>query len=238
MKLCERPPMSQTNGIQRRTLLAAAASGIALPLAHQVKLLRFLETGEIRKVGGKEPQFVKTRVICATNQNLQELVKLGKFREDLLFRIGGKKLNLPALRNRTEDIPELAQFFLSQQKPRINKQLSTEALNALKSYRWPGNVRELKRICEQLALTSPLPIVRGEDVKALLEPASHGGTDFLDLSKGLSQLVEEFEALVLSRALKLHANIDEATEVLKISRSSLYKKMKDYRLDPNQQGEN
>lgn len=209
----------------------------ALPLNHQVKLLRFLESGEVRKVGAKESSFVKTRVICATNQNLNELVKQGKFREDLLFRIGGQKITLPPLRKRSEDIAELVQFFLSQQKPRINKQLSPDGLKVLQSYSWPGNVRELKRICEQLSLTSPLPIIRAEDVKGILEPSSVGGTELLDLKKGLSQLVEEFEAMVIGKTLKMYPSVDETTEVLKISRSSLYKKLKDYHLE-NPQGEN
>lgn len=209
----------------------------ALPLAHQVKLLRFLESGEIRKVGAKESQFVKVRVICATNQNLSELVKQGKFREDLLFRISGQKILLPSLRKRSDDIKELVTFFLSQHRPRINKQLAPEAITVLQSYSWPGNVRELKRICEQLALTAQLPIIRGEDVKGLLEPTNIGGTEFLDLKKGLSQLVEEFEALVIGKTMKMYPSVDEATEVLKISRSSLYKKLKDYQLE-NPQGEN
>lgn len=208
----------------------------ALPLAHQVKLLRFLETGEVRKVGAKETILVKTRVICASNQNLQQLIQQGRFRDDLLFRVSGKKILLPPLRERVADIEELAQFFIQQQKPRINKQLSPEAIQALKNYPWPGNVRELKRICEQLTLVSRLPIIREEDVLGLLQPSSIHAYQALDLKKGLMVLVEEFEAQVLGKCLQQTSDVDEAASILQISRSSLYKKIKDYGLDPQKTG--
>lgn len=210
----------------------------ALPLSLQPKLLRFLETGEVRKVGSKENILVKTRVIAATNQNLAEMVKQGKFREDLLFRLSGKKILLPPLRDRTDDIPELCEFFLSLEKPRVNKTFSKEAFTAMKSYSWPGNVRELKRICEQLFLTSPLPIIRAEDVLALIQPsaviekppAKESYTIDI-LQKGLAQLVSEFEANVIKECLNLESDVDKAAQILKMSRSNLYKKIKDYNLE-------
>lgn len=210
----------------------------ALSLANQVKLLRFLETGEVRKVGGKDAITVKSRVICATNENLQKLVSEGKFREDLLFRINGKKLLLPPLRERTEDVKELCEFFLNQQKPRINKQFSLEALQSMKNYSWPGNVRELKRICEQLCLTAPLPIIRAEDVDSLLKPSTNVHAGNLDFRMGLAQMVAEFEASVITRCLQINPDIDEACEMLQVSRSTLYKKIKDYKLDINSAGGN
>ncbi len=204
----------------------------ALPMSQQVKLLRFLETGEVRKLGAKESVLVKTRVICATNQNLQDLVKAGKFREDLLFRIDGKKLLLPPLRQRTDDIKDLAEFFLALQKPRTNKTLSPEALNVLKTYSWPGNVRELKRICEQLALTCPLPIVRDEDVRKLLvSPLTANSAQSLDLSKGLAKLLEEHEALIIRKGIEQCPSLEDVISTLQISRSGLYKKIKDYQID-------
>jgi DNA-binding NtrC family response regulator len=224
--------------------LAEAASGgdlfldeiEALPLSQQVKLLRFLETGEVRKVGGKDSVTVKTRVIVATNQNLPELAKAGKFREDLLFRINGKKISLPPLRERKEDIRDLADFFLSLEKPRVNKSLSPEAAKALTHYNWPGNVRELKRICEQLALTSPLPILRAEDVESILRtPGAQASlsltTGPTDLSKGLAALTENYEMMLIREALKQSKDVDAAAELLKVSRSNLYKKIKDYEIE-------
>ncbi len=204
----------------------------ALALNHQVKLLRFLETGEIRKVGAKDLTFVKCRVITASNQPLHDLVAQGRFREDLLFRLSGKKLRLPPLRDRTEDITELANFFLSLERPRINKNFAPEAIAAMTKHSWPGNVRELKRVCEQAALIAPLPVIRAEDVCGLLEVLSGGGEPLvLDFSMGLSNLVEAFEAKVIRRCLTETASVDEAAEKLQISRSSLYKKLKDYNID-------
>lgn len=230
-----------TGADQLKVGLAEAAHGgdlfldeiEALPLTQQVKLLRFLETGEVRKVGSKDSVIVQARVICATNQNLNELVRQGKFREDLLFRISGKKILLPPLRERKDDIKELADFFLQQQKPRTNKTLSSEALVVLQSYDWPGNIRELKRVCEQLALTCPLPIIRAEDARALLTLSSSSSetTQMIDFRKGLPRLMEEHEAMIIQKCLEQSPDIETAIATLQVSRSSLYKKIKDYGLD-------
>lgn len=230
-----------TGADQAKMGLAEAAHGgdlfldeiEALPLHQQVKLLRFLETGEIRRVGAKESLNVKTRVICASNQKLSDLVKKGEFREDLYFRLSGKKLQLPPLRERSEDIPELCQFFINKQKPRINKTFAPETLEFLKTYSWPGNVRELKRVCEQLCLISPLPIIRSEDASRLLASNSTeglGASTMIDWSFGLEKIMQDFEKKVIEQCLQRESNVDQAADLLKISRSSLYKKIKDYQI--------
>lgn len=230
-----------TGADQNKMGLAEAAHGgdlfldeiEAMPLHQQVKLLRFLESGEVRKVGAREPVMVKTRVICASNQKLSDLVKKGEFREDLLFRLGGKKIILPPLRERAEDIAELCQFFINKQKPRINKVFSAEAIDYLETYAWPGNVRELKRVCEQLCLTSPLPIIRPEDAKHLLSLESQDSElagSAIDWDLGLDQIMTQFEKRVLEKCLQKEPDVDLAADRLKISRSSLYKKIKDYQL--------
>ncbi len=209
----------------------------ALPLNLQAKLLRFLESGEIRRVGSKDTTHVKVRVIAATNQNLNQMVKAGQFREDLLWRLSGKKIVLPPLRERKEDIALLSEFFLSKQRPRRNKTLAPEAAEFLSNYRFPGNVRELKRLCEQIALHSPLPIIRKEDVSQFLPAeveALATGENF-DLNEGLAHLLERFEAQVIKQALATGLTsgkeIDQIAQMLKISRSSLYKKIKDYNIE-------
>jgi len=206
----------------------------AIPLSLQAKLLRFLETGEYRKVGCKESQISSCRVICATNCDLQEMARAGKFREDLYWRISGKKVNLRPLRERLDDISDLVDFFLSNDRPKRNKKFSEDGLAALKSYHWPGNVRELKRVCEQLSLTSPLPVIRGRDVQGILtynsDSSLNGGE--IDFTPGLSELMNKHESLILKKILhKFEGDIDRITELLQISRSSFYKKIKDYNID-------
>lgn len=227
-----------TGAEQNKVGLAEAAHGgdlfldeiEALPLHLQVKLLRFLESGEIKKVGSKESSHVNVRVICASNQNLQQLVKEGKFREDLLWRLSGKKIELPPLRERKEDIPILAQFFLELERPRRNKKLSEEAGEALKKYSWPGNVRELKRVCEQLALVSPLPVIRASDVEPLMDSFQKPEEiqKKYDYSLGLAQLTEEFERKLIKDCHKENnENIESTCKILQISRATFYKKLKE-----------
>jgi DNA-binding NtrC family response regulator len=204
----------------------------ALPSTQQAKLLRFLESGEIRRVGSKDSIRIQTRVIAATNQNLESMVREGKFREDLLWRLNGKKLTLPPLRERREDIKELVHFFLQSERPRRNKSIEQDAIDALASHNWPGNIRELKRVCEQLSLYSPLPIIRSEDVRRILPVTvreSHGGA--LDLTLGLNVLIANHEAGIVRAALERNSDIDQTAALLQISRSSLYKKIKDYNIE-------
>ena len=203
----------------------------ALSLPLQAKLLRFLESGEIRRVGSKDTIVVRARVIAASNRDLAVMVAEGKFREDLWWRLGGKKIALPRLRDRPEDIGDLARHFLARD-PARRKELGDDALEALRAHHWPGNVRELKRVCEQLSLAAPLPILRREDVvrlvtrpTAALEPSTR-----VDLTRGLAELVNDFEGHLIQRAWADQGDIDGVSRTLKISRSSLYKKIKDHDL--------
>ena len=227
-----------TGADQNKMGLAEAANGgdlfldeiEALSLPLQAKLLRFLETGEVRRVGSKDNILVQTRVIAATNRNLNQLVAEGKFREDLLWRLSGKKILLPPLRDRSEDVPELARHFLALDKFR-RKDIAEDALEVLREYAWPGNVRELKRVCEQLILTAPLPVLRREDVLQVIRPSAQSSgarPAAVDFNLGLSGLVNDFESQILQKALSMHNDIDEVARLLKISRSSLYKKIKDH----------
>lgn len=206
----------------------------ALSLNHQAKLLRFLESGEFQKVGSTEVQKVSVRIIAATNENLQKLVEKEKFRHDLMFRLSGHRLTIPPLRERSEDIGELCQFFMSQRDVTLKKTIDPQALRILQDFSWPGNVRQLKRVCEHLSLMAPLPIVRAEDVRSVL--AGQGSVvtsegSFFDLSQGLAKLSEDFENRVLTFALQQNLDVDDLAKQLKISRSSLYKKVKDHQLE-------
>lgn len=202
-----------------------------LSLSSQAKILRFIETGEVRRIGAKETIRVKTRVIAATNRNLEKMAREGLFREDLLWRLSSKKIILSPLRERKDDINELANWFLANEKNRI-KELSHGALAAMLEYNWPGNIRELKRVCEQLALISPLPVIRREDVIKIItstQPTEKAAV--INFSDGIEKILENYEAQVLSQAMKTINDIDEAARILKISRSNLYKKIKDYNIE-------
>ncbi len=221
-------------------LIEAAAGGDlfldeieALPLNLQAKLLRFLECGEFKKVGSKETQIASCRILCATNRDLSVMVREGQFREDLYWRISGKKVNLSPLRERLDDISVLADFFLAIDRPKRNKKFSPDGIEALKDYNWPGNVRELKRVCEQLSLTSPLPVIRGTDVRSLiLYTNSTINIGELDYSLGLSELVNRHESQIIKKVMtKFKNDVGKVAEYLKISRSSLYKKIKEFEIE-------
>jgi DNA-binding NtrC family response regulator len=200
----------------------------ALPLSQQAKLLRFLESGEIRKVGAKEPQHVEVRVIAASNIPLKQLILEKKFREDLFYRLSAHILEIPPLRKRPEDIKALAEHFVENEKPRRNKSFDSTALDALQKYSWPGNVRELKRICEQLVLTSPLPIIRSEDFSNLfLKTYQQGSTETMSLQQNLDEFLKQQEKRFIEFCLKQTEDLDAACDVLKISKSNLYKKIKE-----------
>lgn len=214
----------------------------AMPLSFQAKLLRFLESGEVRRVGAKDPIRVQVRVMAASNKPLLELIKKGEFREDLYYRLSSQKITIPALRERKRDILDLVAHFIENERPSKNKSLDPEAMDALMAYDWPGNVRELKRVIEQLCLISPLPMIRVSDAKQLLSAInkSHTGTvgvsleshsEHVPLELGLESVLKAFEKKMIETALRqFHSDIDETAQFLKVSRSNLYKKIKDLKI--------
>jgi DNA-binding NtrC family response regulator len=214
----------------------------ALHPAHQPKLLRFLENGEVKKVGAKETSLVQVRVIAASNINLKEMVHKGLFREDLYYRLCANQIQLPKLKDRAMDIEQLCAHFFSLEKVKKTKSISHDALELMKKYEWPGNTRELKRICEQIYLASPLPIIRSADVAPLLGISTDETLknqpslpfdlkDSLQIELGFEELVQVFETQLIKIALKKYPDVERAAEVLKVSRSNLYKKMKDYKIN-------
>lgn len=227
-----------TGADQNKIGLAEAAHGgdlfldeiEALPLSQQAKLLRFLESGEIRKLGAKEHVTVQTRIIVASNQPLKKMVEEKKFREDLYFRISSQKIDIDPLRNRLDDLEILAKYFIDSEKPRRNKELSIDAVALLKKYDWPGNVRELKRVCEQLVLTSPLPVIRSQEIHNLLFSHIESVSDEELKNVSLSDYMNEKEKIFLDFHLKKEKDLDLICKNLQISKSNLYKKIKDYGL--------
>ncbi|HLG30274.1 MAG TPA: sigma-54 dependent transcriptional regulator, partial [Candidatus Brocadiales bacterium] len=145
--------------------------GETLP-STQVKLLRFLQDGEIRPVGGNKPIYVDTRIIAATNENLEKAVESGRFRKDLFYRINVIRVHLPSLRERREDIPLLIDYFLkkfSDKLKKANKTFSKEAIHVLANYDWPGNIRELQNVVERVVALSKNEIIGVDELPLPVE---------------------------------------------------------------------
>jgi len=195
-----------------------------LNLAMQTKLLRFLQEHEIKRVGGTESIKVDVRVIAATNQSLEPLLKNGKFREDLFDRLNVVSITLPPLRERKDDIPLLANHFLQKFSQENNKNIShisPEASEILFQYSWPGNVRELEHIIERAVILSTHPIILPEDLprKMFIETK---GTEVLPAEKLLS-LKEVEKRYVLKVLQETGGNKKKASEILGIDRTTLYR---------------
>ncbi len=200
----------------------------ALPFSQQAKLLRFLESGEIRKVGAKDTQNVDVRIITASNIPLKELILQKKFREDLYFRLNAHHIVIAPLRERKSDIAEIASVFIEIEKSKRNKSFDASAMHELSQYNWPGNVRELKRVCEQLLLTSPLPIIRDEDVKKILSTGTNSiSQSSVNSDLTLDEFLKKQEKSFIESALANQKDLDRVCDKLKISKSNLYKKIKD-----------
>ena len=146
----------------------------------------------------------------------------------IYFRLSAHRIEIPPLRERLEDIKDLVEYFLETEKPKRNKTFDPQAVAALMKYNWPGNVRELKRICEQLVLTSPLPIIREQDFSNLFMKAAgtESGAD-LSLDLSLADFLSRNEKRFIEFCLQQTSDLDRACEILKISKSNLYKKIKE-----------
>lgn len=202
-----------------------------IPLSLQAKLLRVLESGEFQRVGSSQTRRVDTRVISATNADLNARVSEDQFREDLFYRLNAVEIQVPPLRERREDIPLLAAHFLELQKQKYAREkleLSPDAMTALLSHQWPGNVRELRHAVERAVL-----LAEGDQVDAEhLGLHSHSRTSLSagDRLDGLT--LEEAERILIRRALARHdRNVSRAAESLGLSRSALYRRLERYGLE-------
>ena len=174
-----------------------------LPAAVQVHLLRVLQEGEFERVGGTETVKVNVRVIAATNKPLEELVRSGKFREDLYYRLNVFPIYLPPLRERRGDILMLANYFLeryAKQNGKEVRRISTPAIDMMMAYHWPGNVRELENCIERAVVLSNDGVIHGHQLPPTLQTAEASGTQV----KGqLNKLLENYEREILLEALKV-----------------------------------
>ncbi|MBB5323283.1 PAS domain S-box-containing protein [Anoxybacillus tepidamans] len=194
-----------------------------MPLQLQGKLLRVLQEFEVTRIGGRRTIKIDVRVISATNKDLESLVKRGEFREDLYYRLNIIPIKIPPLRKRQEDIPLLANYFLDQanQKYHLNKQLTDDALLAMKAYAWPGNVREMQNLIERLVITT-----EADDITASHLPFSNQ-TAFVPqpIQKKMKEVLQDIEREMILKAISEYKTTRKAAEVLGISQSALVKKM-------------
>ena len=189
-----------------------------LPLALQAKLLRFLQERVIERVGGREEIAVDVRIVCATHQNLKEMIAHGKFREDLYFRLAEITLEIPPLRKRPGDPGLLAHVFVrrfAEEQRRGSMTLLPDAIDAIEAYAWPGNVRELENCIKRAVIMAEDAIIKGADIGLQVELTN----EILNLR----QVRDEAERRAVIRVLgRVDGNLSKAAELLGISRPTLY----------------
>jgi Nif-specific regulatory protein len=200
----------------------------------QAKLLRVLEDRAITRVGGTTTIPVNIRILAATNMNLAEAVREKRFREDLYYRLCVVTVDLPALRDRPEDIIPLAEFFLDgfcKDANRPSLSISEEARRRLNTHGWPGNVRELRNLMERVAFLNSGESVEPEDLAFILSPRAGSEID-IGVDFALAQATNKFQEEYILRAVKRAAgNMSEAARMLGLHRSNLYRKMKQLGMD-------
>ncbi len=211
-----------------------------MPLATQAKLLRVLEAREVVQVGGNEPRSVDIRLVAATNRNLREMVAEKTFREDLFHRLQVVEIHLPALRERTGDVPLLVEHFIAEFRETHGRQvvgIAPEARALLARYPWPGNVRELRNAVENMVLLAAGETLSGDDVPVGIrlwesEGAEGGGESAIAGGFQLAgRSLEEVERALIQVNLELmEGNRKRAAEVLGMGERTLYRKIKEYGL--------
>ncbi|WP_003541027.1 sigma-54-dependent Fis family transcriptional regulator [Desulfotomaculum nigrificans] len=198
-----------------------------LPLDMQVKLLRVLQDGEFSRVGGSTPIKVDVRIIAATNRDLEEMIREGTFREDLYYRLNVVSLEIPPLRERREDIPELVYLFLHEFSQLYNKQitkLEPGVMATFLAYPWPGNIRQLKNVIERMVILTEGDTVTEATIPESIKTAYQ--QDQATTTVGLASVTEQTERDLIIRTLKqVNGNRSEAARMLGIPRSTLYYKM-------------
>ncbi len=215
-----------------------------MSLKTQAKVLRVLQEGTFERVGGGQTIRVDVRVIAATNKDLLEEMRHGRFREDLYYRLNVIPFYVPPLRERKEDIPLLVEHFLDLFTAEVTgaerKTLSPEALDILLAHDWPGNIRELKNLVERLVIMTPGPVIRAEDVT--LAPAVLAGDRRLEAwrrpfrAASLRDARTDFEReYILQRLAEHNWNISRTAEAIGIERSNLHRKIRQYGIEVGRQ---
>ncbi len=200
-----------------------------LPLPLQSKLLTAIERKEVTRVGSNKPKPIDVRLVCATNNNIHQMVSEGNFRQDLLYRVNTVEIHLPPLRERYGDIPLLANHFLGVYSKKYKKNIkgiTADAMKKLEAYKWPGNVRELQHAIERAIIMSDTNTLQPDDFFLSSQQSNQGGGIEFE-----SYNLDEIEKTVISKVLKQYqGNITQASNELGITRTSLYRRMEKYDL--------
>jgi DNA-binding NtrC family response regulator len=224
-----------TNAYQRKYGLVEVAERGTLfldeigemPLGLQAKLLRFLDSGEFRRVGSNKNLTVDVRVIAATNKELTDLIMEGRFREDLYYRLNVINFTIPPLRDRPDDIGVLSNFFLKKYSRKLSKSIvdiRSDALEMLNNYHWPGNARELENVIERAVILCDSDRISTQDLSITLDKAFQ--------ATNANPSLEEIEKNHILRVLKeSNGNQTKASQILGIDRKTLYLKLKKYGLN-------
>jgi transcriptional regulator of acetoin/glycerol metabolism len=214
-----------------------------LPPTAQAALLRVLQEREVTRIGSSTPRRLDVRIIAATNKDLREEIRVSRFRQDLFFRLDVLVLELPALRDRREDVPAIAEHYLAEAQAALGRSglgLSPDATAALAAHAWPGNIRELKNVVERTAATAPGPEIAVHDLPAELRPmdrgeatARRGGEELAAFGQSPGALALPVDPLEEEAALRnaLEAfswNVVRAARALGISRRTMYRKLEKY----------
>ena len=204
-----------------------------LPLSMQSKLLRVLENGEIRRVGGTESKAVDVRIIAATNRNLKKEVEAGRFRGDLYYRLMVLPIVIPPLRERKDDILPLARMFLEKfnSKYHLNKELTESAIKELSEYKWPGNVRELKNMMERLVVSAGGDEISGFQVKMCIMGIQEGAESSADVNMEnatLAEIMDNYEKQIITEAIEECGTMSAAAAKLGVNKSTISRKIKAY----------
>jgi two-component system nitrogen regulation response regulator NtrX len=204
-----------------------------MSLATQAKVLRVLQEQQFTRVGGTKLLNVQVRVIAASNKDLADEIHKNNFREDLYYRLNVLPIVVPPLKERREDIPELAQHFLkmhSEEQGMKPKEFSAQGLEALRRHDWPGNIRELRNLIERLLIMVPKPVIDAADVEMFLQGRQPTGVPVLPAGTNYDSLREArnvFEREVISQKLRENNwNVSKTADELKIERSHLHRKIK------------
>lgn len=222
----------------RKGLFEAANGGTVfldeigdLPLHMQVKLLRVLQQKRIVRVGGTETVNLDVRIIAATNKDLKQMVKEGRFREDLYYRLNVVPIKIPPLRDRKEDILPLVNHFLTvaNRKYHTNKSIYSDTIDVLENYSWPGNVRELENLMENLVITTPGDIIRRENLSERLQFSTEdrGFTEDTEVIT-LKETVERAEYMAIQKAIRQCGSIRKAAVALGVDPSTIVRKQQNY----------